>query len=382
MKMLGDIQIEAFLREYWQKKPLLIRQAFPDFISPVGKEDLFELAAEPCVESRIILEKTRKGPWQVQTGPFEQDELEALPSKKWTLLVQGLDHWLEEASDLLDHFRFIPNWRIDDIMASYAVDQGSVGPHYDHYDVFLLQAKGVRNWKVGPLCDEKSPRLEGTSLRILKTFETTEEWDLKPGDMLYLPPAFAHFGVARGECITLSIGFRTPTLSDIMNELGAYTSEHDLCFQLPDTSPTRPGNPGEITPDALNSVKALIEHSLYDTPHFADWFGSFSTRPKSEEIVVPPDVPLSEQDFQVVVSQAKTVCWNEGSRFSYSCLNGRLSLYVDGEVFKLPGDYLMAVQAMCSQRKTEIGLYYNELKQPFFSGLIRELHNIGSLYFE
>ena len=195
----GELSVEVFLNQYWQKKPLLIRQAFPGFVCPIDANELAGLACEEHVESRIVLENDQGRPWQCRMGPFDESDFASLPPTHWTLLIQGLNNWVPDISDLLNYFRFIPNWHLDDIMASYAPDQGSVGPHFDFYDVFLLQAEGKRRWKIGNTCTADTARLEGTDLRILKEFETQTEWLLEPGDMLYLPPQIAHYGVAEGE---------------------------------------------------------------------------------------------------------------------------------------------------------------------------------------
>ena len=216
MDMLGGLTASEFLRDYWQKRPLVIRQAFPGFQSPVSPDELAGLACEEAVESRIVIENDAGKPWQLHNGPFSPDRFSDLPEQDWTLLVQGLDHWVPEIADLLDNFRFIPNWRLDDIMASYAPKGGSVGPHYDMYDVFLLQAQGHRRWTFGGHCDHTSPRVEGTPLRILSSWDGEETVTLAPGDMLYLPPGIGHHGVAEDDCITLSVGFRAPTIDDIL----------------------------------------------------------------------------------------------------------------------------------------------------------------------
>jgi 50S ribosomal protein L16 3-hydroxylase len=209
LEQLGDMPIETFLRDYWQKKPLLIRQAYPGFELPIDGDELAGLALEEEVESRIVLEHG-KTPWELRHGPFDEQTFSQLPESHWTLLVQAVDQWVPEIHELLQDFQFIPGWRLDDIMISYASDKGSVGPHFDYYDVFLLQGMGKRRWRIGQHCDSGSELVEGTPLKLLRNFETTDEWVLEPGDMLYIPPGIAHWGIAEGECITCSIGFRAP----------------------------------------------------------------------------------------------------------------------------------------------------------------------------
>ncbi|MEC9412036.1 MAG: cupin domain-containing protein [Pseudomonadota bacterium] len=213
---------QAFLDQYWQKKPLLIRQAFPDFESPITPDELAGFACQDDIESRLIEEHTNSGPWKCRHGPFSEDDFSELPESHWTLLVQDMDKHEPVLADITRQFSFIPEWRRDDLMISYAPVGGSVGPHTDGYDVFLLQAKGTRRWQIGaePILD--TDLIDGLDLKILAEFNADESWDLEPGDMLYLPPHFAHHGVAMNDCMTFSIGFRAPTQTEVLD---AYLQE-------------------------------------------------------------------------------------------------------------------------------------------------------------
>lgn len=205
---LGDIDIDVFLRDYWHKKPLLIRNALPDVKAPVDADELAGLALDEEVESRLIQFNPKADDWHLDHGPLAEERFSELPEKNWTLLVQGVDHWVPEAADLLEQFNFIPNWRVDDLMISYAVDGGGVGPHYDNYDVFLIQTSGTRRWELGPLCDENSPRRDNTPVMILPEWNPEVVYELNPGDILYLPPRVAHNGIAVGDdCMTCSVAF-------------------------------------------------------------------------------------------------------------------------------------------------------------------------------
>jgi 50S ribosomal protein L16 3-hydroxylase len=168
MHVLGELSVAEFLRDYWQKKPLLIRNAWPDFQPLLTADELAGLSLEEEIESRIVMEHGKEGPWEILKGPFNDDVFADLPETHWTLLVQAVDHWIPEAADLMEHFRFLPRWRIDDLMISFAVDGGSVGPHYDQYDVFLLQAEGQREWRIGQMCSEQSDILDGPKIRVQK----------------------------------------------------------------------------------------------------------------------------------------------------------------------------------------------------------------------
>ncbi|MFY9180585.1 MAG: cupin domain-containing protein, partial [Venatoribacter sp.] len=176
MHVLGELTVEEFLRDYWHKKPVLIRNAWPNFKPLLSPEELAGLSLEEEIESRIVQEEGPDEPWQVGLGPFTEDTYQALPASKWTLLVQAVDHWIPEAADLLEHFRFIPSWRTDDLMISYAVDGGSVGPHYDQYDVFLLQAQGQREWRLGQMCDENTASVPGLKIRLVEHFEQSASY--------------------------------------------------------------------------------------------------------------------------------------------------------------------------------------------------------------
>ena len=206
---LGELSLEVFLAEYWQKKPLLIRNAFPSMSVPIEADELAGLACEAFVESRLIIQDAVSDKWELTHGPFTEKTFQSLPEKHWTLLVQAVDHWVPAAAEFLTQFHFIPSWRIDDLMISYSADGGGVGPHYDNYDVFLVQAQGRRQWEVGGSYDAEAPRRPDTPVMILSDWEPQQQWILESGDMLYVPPRVGHNGIAVGnDCMTCSVGFR------------------------------------------------------------------------------------------------------------------------------------------------------------------------------
>lgn len=223
LTLLGGISPAQFMKKHWQKKPLLVRGAMPGFAPPVSRAQLFALAAQDDVESRLV--ERFSDQWKVRSGPLPRRALPPLSQPNWTLLVQGVDLHLDPVHALLEPFRFLPAARLDDLMISYASDGGGVGPHVDSYDVFLLQTSGRRHWRIG---QTKNPRLmQDVPLKILENFTPEEEHVLDPGDMLYLPPGWAHDGVAQGECMTYSIGFRAPERGEIARELLGRLSEDD-----------------------------------------------------------------------------------------------------------------------------------------------------------
>lgn len=383
MDMLGGLTPSEFLRDYWQKKPLVIRRAFPGFQCPVSADELAGLACEEGVESRIVIENDDGKPWQLHNGPFAPDRFSELPEQDWTLLVQGLDHWVPEIADLLEHFRFVPNWRLDDIMASYAPKGGSVGPHYDQYDVFLLQAQGHRRWTFGGHCDHTSPRVEGTPLRILSSWDGEETVTLAPGDMLYLPPGIGHHGVAEDDCITLSVGFRAPTIDDVLTGFTDFLcNESDASDHLNDPDLQVQDNPGTIQPDVIDRLETVIREKLGDRRQLALWFGQYSTASKSMDIVVPAEEPASAEDLAEAIHAGEQMRWNEGSRFAYYEFASETALFVDGEQFLLKGEACPLAPLLCSAARIDMAALARFADDEALLGLLTTLYNQGSVYFE
>ncbi|NMT63945.1 cupin domain-containing protein [Marinobacter orientalis] len=383
MKLPGGMPAEEFLRDYWQKKPLVIRQAFPGFECPVSADELAGLACEEAVESRIVIENDNGKPWQLHNGPFEPERFGKLPQSHWTLLVQGLDHWVPDIADLLDEFRFVPNWRLDDIMASYAPEGGSVGPHYDQYDVFLLQAQGHRRWTFGGHCDHTSPRVDGTPLRILSGWDGEETVILAPGDMLYLPPGIGHHGVAEDDCITLSVGFRAPTIDDVLTGFTDFLcSQSDASEHLDDPDLTVQENPGIIAPKVIDRLEGVIREKLTDKRQLALWFGQYATVPKSLDIVVPAEEPVTPALLSEWIAAGNLLRWNEGSRFAYHEFAEDTALFVDGEQFLLRGDARPLAPLLCAGARLDMAALAEFVGDEAICGLLSNLVNQGSLYFE
>lgn len=275
--ILGNVSPEEFLAEYWQKKPLLIRNAIADFEPPIDGDELAGLSLEQEVESRLVIGED----WKLEHGPFAEDRFASLPASHWTLLVQAVDLWVPEVGELLKHFDFLPPWRIDDIMVSYAEDGGSVGPHFDYYDVFLIQGAGQRRWQIGAACDDETPLLKNTELKILADFEPLQEWVLEPGDILYLPPKIAHHGVAIGDCTTFSVGFRAPAATEMMDDLATELLTGIVAPKHLVDPPLTPAMAVENIPDAyIQNVKSLLLETLNDDELLAHWFAQFMTAPK------------------------------------------------------------------------------------------------------
>jgi 50S ribosomal protein L16 3-hydroxylase len=284
-----NLSVDEFLSEYWQNQPLLIPNAFPNFESPLSPDELAGLSLEEDIESRIVIEQGKSGLWELQTGPFEESTFTDLPDSHWSLLVQAVDLWIPEVKALLQKFDFLPPWRLDDIMVSYAPIGGSVGPHFDYYDVFLLQGLGQRRWKVGQSSDHNSPRLPDTPLRILSNFSSLQEWVLNPGDILYLPPQLAHWGIAENDCLTYSIGFRSPSLSDMLGDLATelMTQDHPAYFRDPKLTSAMANK--TIHPLFIQQIKSLLGELLDDEKLLAEWFARYMTAPKYPELLEATD---------------------------------------------------------------------------------------------
>ncbi len=282
LALLGGLSPSQFMRRHWQKKPLLVRQAVAVGSVPISRAELFELAARDAVQSRLV--QQTGGAWQLKQGPFARRSLPSLATPHWTLLVQGVDAHHPAAHALLQNFRFVPDARLDDVMLSYASDGGGVGPHFDSYDVFLLQVHGQRRWRIGRQKD-LSLRAD-LPLKILASFEPTDEYLLEPGDMLYLPPQYAHDGVAVGECMTASIGFRAPSRGELARELlqrladDAADEVGDALYR--DASQAATAAPGEIPGALKDFARDALQAALQDPQVLARSLGEYLTEPKAD----------------------------------------------------------------------------------------------------
>ena len=283
--ILGDISAAEFLKKHWQREPLLVRGALADCAPPLTAEELAGLSLEAEIESRIVTGQGSAAAWELHNGPFSEQFFQQLPDSGWTLLVQAIDLWVPESAALLDCFDFLPRWRLDDIMASYAARGGSVGPHYDQYDVFLIQMEGQRLWKIGARCDAETPLLAETDLRIVADFETTQEWLLNPGDMLYLPPRLSHWGIAKTDCMTFSVGFRSPTLADMLYDLAIEITAQGSDRQYADPVLTPEMASEAIHPAFIQQARKQLLELLSDDELIGDWFARFMTAPKYPDLV-------------------------------------------------------------------------------------------------
>jgi 50S ribosomal protein L16 3-hydroxylase len=371
----------AFLRNTWQKQPLLIKNPWKQWRNPLEGDDLAGLACEDEVESRLIVQARKD--WQIEHGPFPETRFSQTSKSPWTLLVQAVDHHVPDVAALIDPFRFVPNWRIDDVMVSYASDGGGVGPHFDHYDVFLIQGQGQRRWQIGAVCDAETPLLPHDDLRLLADFVATEEWLLDPGDILYVPPRFAHNGVAVGDdCMTYSIGFRAPSRAEL---LGGWCD--DLLAAMADEDRyTDPGlpvqtNPGEISAGAIAALHGLITEKLADKPAFAQWFGAYTTTPKYPEVDWQPEEQIELEELRAFLAEGAALIRNPASRFSFIRGDaGEVTLFVDGESFDCAGDNAALAEQLCALGR--VAVTAELVKSDAAMGLLVTLFNQGSVAFD
>jgi len=327
-----------FLRDYWQKRPLLIRNAFPDFTPALSPDDLAGLACMDGALARIVWHDAKGNRWTLRNGPFDDATFVKLPKSHWTLLVQDVDKWDADTAALLDPFRFIPSWRIDDVMISYAVDGGGVGAHVDQYDVFLLQGLGQRRWSIDTRANPSTAFREDVELRLLRQFHPTHAWTLETGDMLYLPPGVPHDGAAVGECMTFSIGMRAPAAGELLFDFAAHVAEampESQRFADPDLKPA--SDAGEIDDAALRRARHAVGAAAgaFEDDAFADWFGAFITRYRTAQVPVPRRrgidcASLAERLPRVVLER------DPWSRFAWRRRDRDARLYVAGAAFDAP----------------------------------------------
>ena len=327
---------EDFLRDYGQRKPLLIRQAFPKFTAPLTPEDLAGIACEPGVLARLIEHDKKKDAWRVRTGPFAESLFPKLGKKDWTLLVQDMDKWDSDVGALLARFDFLPRWRIDDIMISFAAPGGSVGAHVDQYDVFLLQGQGRRRWQVD--VDPDAPRefREDVELKLLREFTPSHEWVLEPGDMLYLPPGVPHHGIAEDACLTLSVGMRAPSHAEV---LSAWADE--ALQRLPDTlryqdaGMDAPADPGEIDATAAARVLDVFRlHAPGSEAEAAEFFGRFITAYRNAVDIAPPPRPPTAAQLEAKLEKGALLAPHTFARWAWHRHGSRAFVYVAGEAFE------------------------------------------------
>jgi 50S ribosomal protein L16 3-hydroxylase len=366
---------EAFLARHWQREPLLIRHGIPGFIPPLSADELAGLAMEEDIESRLI--EYRDGQWLLHHGPFsEADYQRDVP---WTLLVQAVDHYSEEVAALRHLVDFLPRWRVDDVMVSYAVDGGSVGPHYDNYDVFLLQGEGVRRWRIGQFCDADTPLLPHDDLRLLRDFQCQQEYLLEPGDILYLPPGVAHWGIAEGECTTFSIGFRAPRVNDMVSRwTDSLLANMDPELFYNDSHIEPASRAGEIRPRDLQRVAAQLQAAL-DQDGDNHWFGELVTEPRYDTCSDDDELAgaaslLAGGPERVTLSPAARLAWQQEA--------AGIVVFANGEARVFGESILPDLLLLCESWRLEGRPLTLALARPETRLLLNHLLTLGCIHVE
>jgi 50S ribosomal protein L16 3-hydroxylase len=391
LSVLGGLSAAEFLAEYWQRKPLLVRQALPGAAGLISPDELAGLSLESDVESRLIRQEGDR--WHMEKGPLAASRFETLPDSHWTLLVQAVDQQVPACAEILSRFDFLPQWRIDDLMISYAADQGSVGPHFDYYDVFLIQGSGSREWRLGQHCDEDTPLKPGQPLKLLTSFAESGRFLLQPGDMLYLPPGLAHWGVAQGECTTLSVGFRALSVPEFTDAFSDFV-RHRIPEHSRFSDPGRP--PQKSTALLANSDMAAIRRSMTalieDDGFFRSFLGELLSAPKYATSI--PDVDTAEGDGHIdvlyepmevldLLDQGLPLRRHEGSRFVFTQRDHHADgFYINGREHLVPeGGEGLAVYLM-NHRLPDGGHVRQLADEAAALRLLTDWLNLGVFYFE
>ena len=377
-----SIQISEFLRDFWQKKPLFIPQALLDFDSPLDEEEIAGIACEEGVSARLIRKDVHGKAYQVEYGPFEEEDFLHLPSENWILLVHDLEKEIFELAQWMEYFSFIPYWRIDDIMVSLSSDKGTAGPHVDQYDVFLLQAEGEKHWQIGKPGKFNPDELEQADLRILKEFEVAQEVLAKPGDIIYLPPGVPHYGISEGTSITYSIGFRAPSHRDMV------ASFMEECIgQIPDTTLYAdpdlqvPKNPGEIGEDTVEKVRTLLKNYLDpNQPALEDWFGRYLTDSKS---IVPDEYSceIGQEEFYDQFAEGNQLLRNASIRAYFMKVGGKTRLYVQGQGMDLAPEDEWFARFFCNQMTLLFQDFEARTPSPAAASMLYQLYAQGAADF-
>lgn len=344
-KQLPKLDLKRFMREHWQRRPLLVRGAFPAFQDPLSPREILTLSGDADATSRLV--RRRGAAWSVEHGPFSIQRFKRLPSRDWTVLVQDTNRFSAAADRLLARFDFIPHARIDDVMVSYAMPGGGVGPHVDSYDVFLLQGRGRRRWRISRQRDHAF--VPGLPLKILAHFEPEQEWTLEAGDMLYLPPGTAHDGIAETECLTWSIGFRAPADAELVAGFLDYLRDRlEPEGQYADAGARAASHPGAIPPELERHVGEALRSIRWSARDVREFTGRFLTEPKAQVYFTPPAKPLSRPAFAQKASQ-RGIALDRASRLAFS---GTI-FFINGETRHLPAEARATMRRLADARRLE-----------------------------
>lgn len=375
---LADFSLEHFMEHYWQQKPVVIRQGFKDFEDLISPNDLAGLACEEEVESRLVYKKDDQ--WQAEVGPFES--YKRFGKEGWTLVVQAVNHWSPEVAELVKPFAFIPKWRLDDVMISYATPGGGVGPHIDLYDVFICQGSGRRNWRVGDKGEHRQFAAHAALLHV-DPFEPIIDVELLPGDILYIPPGFPHDGVTLEESMSFSVGFRAKSACDMLSGLADYVIDKELGKTLI-SDPKRPihTHQGQINQPDFAMIKAHLQSILDNDELVADFAGSYLSKTKCALDLQALDEPLVAEDVINELLEQPLVRTGGLRCFYVDQTVAQGVCYIDGERFAFGPACQDAVIALCDNDELSHDLLASGLQNPAFATQLTEWVNGGFWYFE
>ncbi len=356
LDVLGGITAEQFLSEYWQKKPLLVRKALPEIAEILVPDDVMELALDENSVARLIKQKDKDpNQWTVKSSPLIKGDFQKMP-KLWTLLVQAVDHYSFDLAELWKKFPFIPQWRRDDIMVSYAQQGGSVGKHFDFYDVFLVQGYGHRRWQLGQMCDAETTFVEGQPLKLLPEIDVHFDEVLAPGDLLYVPPGLSHYGVAEDECLTYSFGFRMPNVADMMDRVSdKFMSNESLRNPLVDILRNRQNAIGQVTQVELDHLKAELLAKLNDSTLLEDAIMSLMAESKYPENIPEAEV-IGTGDLEEVLEQGYLMQIEPASRLIYTEQNNQLLFWANGESICISAQFAPTLKKIADGQAVELNI--------------------------
>jgi len=377
---LNDLTLEQFLADYWQKKPVLLKGGFANFQDPISPDELAGLAAEEEVESRIVGRNGEQ--WLLETGPFA--DYDQWGEQDWTLLVQAVDHWHPESAALIEPFRFIPNWRIDDLMISYSTPGGGVGPHLDQYDVFIIQGLGKRHWRVGMPDQSLTPLCPHPRLLQITPFVDCINVITEPGDILYIPPGCPHEGISVDASLNYSVGFRAPAQKDLLTGLADYLIENDLQgTRYCDPERKLDHNIGAITPQDLQQVRGLLQGLLDDPKLLASYFGSYITHAKHELDATEPDPHYSADEIAEYLEEGSVLARLGGLRVCYIQAepDADIQLFINGMTIVLPAYAKQTVQQLAEKSVLDQATAAEFAHDPAKLQLLTQLINLGYWYF-
>lgn len=366
-----DLDWTDFLQRYWQKRPVVLKRGFKNFVDPLSPDELAGLAMENEVDSRLV--SHQDGRWQVSHGPFES--YDHLGENNWSILVQAVDHWHEPSSHLMHPFRHIPDWRMDDLMISYSVPGGGVGPHLDQYDVFIIQGTGRRRWRVGDKIPMKQHSPHPDLLQVAP-FDAIIDEELEPGDIIYIPPGFPHEGYSLESSLNYSVGFRAPNAREMVSGYADYILARELgSKRYGDPELVEREHPALVLPQELDSMRNMMLELVGNPEHFNSWFGEFISQSRHELDLAPPEPPYQAGEIYELLESGESLqrlCGLRVLRVGDVC-------YVNGEA--MTTEHLAATDAIARHMTVTRDMLGDALEDPSFLALLSALVNSGYWYF-